>query len=84
MVRVGLKAWVVWEDGVRASWVEEFGRVLWSVVREFRMEVELGCYGGCWVFLGGFGLQMAAEWVECNAGSLVDLGDELGVIWEVF
>ena len=43
MVRVGLKAWVVWKDGVQASWVEEFALVLESVELGISGEVEMGC-----------------------------------------
>ena len=43
-------------------------------------EVELGRCCGFRVFRGDFGLEMATEWVECNAGSWVDLGDGFGVI----
>ena len=44
---------------------------------------EMDCCCGFRVFEGDSGLEMPCNGRERIAGSLVDLGDELGVIWEV-
>ena len=83
VVRVGLKAGVAWEDGVQAIWVEGFGRVLWSVVREFWMEGELGC---CWNsrwFGGDYWVELGEEWRAGKVVVWVRLGRKLEGFYRV-
>ena len=44
----------------------------------------MGCCCGFRVFGGDFGLEMPWNGRERITGSSMDLGDQLGVIWEVF
>ena len=65
VVRVRGEAWVVLKGDVLGSSWEDFGVVWWSEEVGILEDVELGCCGGCRVFLGGF-------WVAdgCGIGGL--------------
>ena len=58
-------------------WVD-FGKIWWPVVLGILEEVVLGCCCGYQVVGGGFRDGLVVEWVECIAGSWVDLGDGFG------
>ena len=62
------EGWVVWEDGVQASWVEEFGLVLGSGklgILEWKVMGAVLGWMGVWAWF----------WVDSGSGDgLLDVG----------